>query len=271
MGGPIRTWSFDDLEFAVRWKRSTGEGLPAPLIITTNFESNDEYLTECRRIAAALTAEHDPELDAVSTALSRPDMMLSVSALLEPDSADEQALRIYAARAGDRCFVVDQLPGRTIYHAAGFTVTEYEHRQWVAAIVSRLPDAGAGRRAVVPIPEPAADEAELDGMDYSYGRSDFRDSFEDDESDFIQEFPHKPMTATGAIQIMQGRSEFGPAGRARRTVGWRDIADDGRYAIVHQKPYVARAADVTSFLTLLTEEIEEIQLVIDDERRSVCR
>ncbi|MGK8488385.1 ESX secretion-associated protein EspG [Nocardia asiatica] len=271
MGGPIRTWSFDYLEFAVRWNGLTGEGLPSPLIITTDFDSNDAYLAECRRITAALAADRDPDVEAMLTALTRPDNVLAVFGLVAPDTDEEQAIRVYAVRSGERCLVVDQERGETIYHAAGFTVSEYDPTDWAACVVARLPAIGSGRQAAVPLPEPESGDAESDGIDYTYGRSDYRDSFEDSVFEHHEQFLSRPVAAAGVIDIVQGRSVFGPAGRARRAVGWRDVADDGRYAIVHRKPYMARGVDAASFTALLAEEIEEIQLVIEDERRSVSR
>ncbi|WP_459545881.1 ESX secretion-associated protein EspG [Nocardia sp. X0981] len=271
MGRPIRTWNFDYLEFAVRWNGLTGESLPEPLVITTNFGSNHDYLRECRRIAAAVAVDDDPELDTVFTALTQPDIVLAVFGLTAPDTGDEQAIRIYATSSGDRCFVVDQRPGESIYHAAGFTLSEHDSINWVSDIVARLPARGPGQQVMVPLPDPDEPHAGAEKMDYSYGRSDFRDTFDDQDTEDHSEFLGKPLAGVGSIDIVQGRSVFGPAGQGRRALGWRDIAGDGRYTIAYRSPYVARATDTASFVTRLAEEVEEIQLLVDDERRSVCR
>lgn len=268
MGRPIRTWNFDYLEFAVRWNGLTGEHLPNPLMIVTNFESNDKYLAECRRIAAALDA--DPDVDEMLKILALPDLALRVHGLIAPDTGDERAIRLYAARDRGRCFVVEQQPGETIYHASSFTVTECVPAYWTAAVAARLPGVGAGRRAVVPLAESDSDDISTGEMDYSFGRSGYRDSF-DDSFDEHQKFLDSPVTAVGVIDIAQGKSAFGPAGRTRRTVGWRDVADDGRYVIAYRRPYIARGLDTPSLVSFIDEEIEEIQLVIDDEQRSVAR
>lgn len=268
MGGPIRTWNFDYLEFAVRWNELTGERLPNPLTIVTNFGSNDDFLAECRRIVAAL--DSDPDMDEMLGTLTSPDLTLGVFGLIAPDADDERAIRLFAARGGGRCFVVEQQPGETIYHATSFTVTKYGPADWAAAVAARLPGVAAGRHAAVPLVDPGASHTPMGEMDYSFGRSGYRDSF-DDSVDEHQRFLNHPVTAVGIIDIVQGKSAFGPAGRARHTVGWRDVAGDGRYVIAHRRPYIARGIDTPSLAAFLDEEIEEIQLVIDDEQRSLAR
>ncbi|MBF6351431.1 ESX secretion-associated protein EspG [Nocardia flavorosea] len=253
----------------MRWEGLTGEGLPNPLIITTDIESHDAYMTARRRVAAEINTQDDPELDAVLLALTRPEIVVEIFGITAPDTGDERAIRVYAASAGGRCFTVRQRPGKSIFHAAGFTVSEHNPAAWAADIVGFLPALGPGRQAMVPLPDPDGPQDITEGIDYGYGRSEFRDSFDDSATENHSGYLDKPITGAGSIDVIQGRSIFGPAGRGRRAVGWRDLADDGRYTIVYRAPCAARAADTASFTALLTDEIEEIQLLVDDERRSV--
>ncbi|MGO4615824.1 ESX secretion-associated protein EspG [Nocardia sp. 2YAB30] len=261
---------FDDLEFVVRWEAVTGDRLPAPLIFTTDITDADEYEATKRRVRDRLESEPDDAIDELLAALARPD--LTVRAAGRDPRAPENvaaAIRIYAARRGDQAFVVKQLPGRTIWHAAGFVVTACDPTMLADAVVGVLPRVCAGRRPATELP--SGREGASDGLDYSYGRSSFRDDDEDSVAQQAEAFRRLPASAAGMIEIVQGESSFGPRGRVHRRLWWCDIVDDGRYAIVGDNPRIAKGVDAKGLVHLVNEEIEEVQLVIDDENRTLGR
>ncbi|NUS42319.1 MAG: ESX secretion-associated protein EspG [Mycobacteriaceae bacterium] len=256
---------FDPFEFSVRWHAHTGEDLPEPLTIVTDFDSYDEFRRERDRVLDAVAAESDPDQAAVFAALTDADMAVVVVGF-QTESADTPArsVRAYGVRSGGRSLIATQQPGKTVRDAAAFTVTEHDSNRWAASLIAALPQTAAGRRGPVSLPDP---DAGVDGLDYSYGRSSFRD---DDRDDIMSAaLLAAPVIASGAIEIRQMRSVFGPSGRARRRITWCDVANDGRYAILARPPYTAKPADPEILTALLSEEIEEIQLAIDDDRRSV--
>ncbi|MEU7628737.1 ESX secretion-associated protein EspG [Nocardia sp. NPDC049220] len=262
---------FDDLEFVVRWEVATGDRLPAPLIFTTDIIDGDEYEATKRRVRDRLASEPDETIDGPLAALARPDLTVQVTGV-DPRAPENPAtaIRIYAASCGDRAFVVRQLPGRTVWHAAGFVVTACDPATVADAVVGVLPRMVAGRRPHTELPSQRRENAG-DDLDYSYGRSRFRDDDEDSVAQRAEAFWRLPTSAAGRIDIVQGESAFGPRGRTRRRLRWRDILDDGRYAIVGDNRAIAKGVDAKGLVHLINEEIEEVQLVIDDENRAVGR
>ncbi|MEU7766892.1 ESX secretion-associated protein EspG [Nocardia sp. NPDC049190] len=262
---------FDDLEFVVRWEIATGEDLPAPLIFTTDIIDGDEYEATKRRVRDRLASEPADTIDDLLAALARPDHTVRVVGV-DPRAPEKAAtaIRVYAASRGDHAFMVRQLPGKTVWHAAGFVVTACDPTTLADAVVSVLPRVVAGRRPDTELPVQHR-ESTGDGFDYSYGRSRFRDDDEDSVAQQAEAFWHLPTSSAGLIDIVQGASAFGPRGRTRRRLRWRDILDDGRYAIVGDNRAIAKGVDGKGLVHLINEEIEEVQLVIDDENRAVGR
>ncbi|MFQ6395301.1 ESX secretion-associated protein EspG [Nocardia sp. KC 131] len=261
---------FDDLEFVVRWEVATGDELPDPLIFTTDITDGDEYEATKRRLRDRLASESDDTIDNLLQVLARPDLAVRVAGG-DPRAPEDAAavIRIYAARRGDQAFVVKQLPGRTIWHAGGFVVTACDPVMLADAVVGVLPQVDAGRRPATELP--SRREGASNGLDYSYGRSSFRDDDEDSVTQQAEVFRRLPASAAGVIEIVQGESSFGPRGRVHRRLLWRDIVDDGRYAIVGDNPRIAKGVDAKRLVHLINEEIEEVQLVIDDEHRTLRR
>ncbi|MFI9508645.1 ESX secretion-associated protein EspG [Nocardia sp. NPDC052566] len=270
--GQERGTRFDDFEFAVRWEDSTGEFLPGPLIVTSRIASGFEYEAAKRRMRESLRSAPNAAADEMMRALVRPDLSVALCGgdPRDPDNP-ESVVRVYGARNDDRAYVVRQLPGETCWHASGFVVSEHDPSALPAALVAALPSVAAGRQSEIALSRGPVSDAS-DGMDYTVGRSDIRDSFEDSAVDRANAFQQLPTSMSGYVEFAQGWSAFGPRGLVHRAMGWRDVVDDGRYAIVGDLPTaVAKGVDAKAFQTLIAEEIEEVMLVIADERRSIPR
>ncbi|NUS42321.1 MAG: hypothetical protein HOQ24_01290 [Mycobacteriaceae bacterium] len=261
-----RTWQFDDFEFHVRWGDRTGEDLPVPLVITTRIQEHEAILAQARRVRADLAARPDAEIDAMFTAITKPDVVVVGWGLDSRDIEKPQAhIRVRASRTGDRAFVITQQPGETMWHAAGFTVEERNPSALAAAVVAALPETNPGRLGTVALPGPATEQS----MDFTYREHRFQDRKQDSSSARTNALLTGQRGMVGRIEIAQGHSEFGPSGRMERRIHWADMVDDGRYIVNEADPGRAQALDAAALIALVNDQIEEVLLVLRDERRSL--
>ncbi|WP_378740797.1 ESX secretion-associated protein EspG [Nocardia brasiliensis] len=260
-----RTWCFSTTEFVALWEELKEGALPAPFIYTTNTQSYDDHEREKLDTRQRVLASLDGTFEGVLETLARPDIRLvTTGSSADPDDA-AALIRLLAARQDDRGYLVKQLPGETLWDSGGFVVTECDPVRLADAVIAELPEAKAGKQGEIVLAEPAFDDE--DGFDYSYGRSSVdADTIENSIAHRSDRFLGAPVTTIGSIEIIQGRSRFGPRGIARYRLGWRDLVDDGRYVTVFTAPPVAVPADTSRMTALLNAEIIKVIQTIKDER-----
>ncbi|MGO4518939.1 ESX secretion-associated protein EspG [Terriglobus sp. 2YAB30_2] len=259
-----RTWSFTDLEFVVLWQRLNQDLLPHPLIFTSRIRLHDDLVREKAATWERLRSRVDGSLRDAFDAIARPDVRLAVQGRNGEDLDDPAgSIRILAARSAGTGYVVKQHPGETIWHSKGFTITECSAVGLADAVVAELPDAGPGELADVTL----VTGSSADDIDYSYGKSKVKQaSFGDSVRQRSRRFLESSLSVIGAIEIIQGRSRFGPRGITRHVLEWRDVEGDGRYVITVQNPLVAVAADRKRLTATINAKIAEVIRVIKDER-----
>lgn len=263
------TWEFTGFEFYVLWRDATDGRVPWPLGYTNRMKTEEEFRFVRRETRADLEEKlRDPEFERMLSALSRPDItVVAECADWRASDKPEQLVRLYAARQEDRGYVVSQQTGETYWDAIGFTVTECDAIRLADAVVAAIPEAEPGRiSAVVLAGEQIDPGTSGDELDYSYGQSAVHDSFTETASDRAQRFLDSPATFTGIVEIHQKRSIFGPRGRTKHRLEWRDLEDDGRYVIDDQSPPVATSVDNAKLTAMINARIAAVVHAIKDER-----
>ncbi|WP_406236318.1 ESX secretion-associated protein EspG [Nocardia sp. NBC_01009] len=259
----IRTWKFTDLEFYALWFAEEGEGLPWPFYFTTTVPRHDEFERQKAEASSAVRHRLGRSFDDPLAAIVRPDVWVAVSGWDGREPRTPAALlRMLAVRRGDRGYLVAAQPGVTYWDSSGFTVTECDAVALADTVVDAMPKADPGRLSDIALPaQPGSDD-----MDYSYGASAVHDSFADSFAERAQRFLDTPTPSIGVIDIVQGRSLFGPRGITRYRIGWRDLEEDGRYVIDDQNPPLAVAADRKRMILMINTRIAAIVRAIKDER-----
>ncbi|MFI9506341.1 ESX secretion-associated protein EspG [Nocardia sp. NPDC052566] len=257
-------WTLTDLEFLVLWEEINDDFLPLPLTFASDAPDWDVLDAAKNAARDALRPRRDYALAELMDDLANADIRVAVYGwdAAEPEKPDGR-IRMHGARKGDRGYVVRQLPGKTIWHSAGFEITRGDALGLAEAVVAALPEAMAGRDAdvlLVAPPESGAGEP-----DYSYGNSDVWDTFEDSVTSRAEQFLARPAATRGAIEIGQGRSRFGPRGMLRQQIGWWDVVDDGRYAVPPGSPRVASGVDARRLVAMINTEIATVVRAIKDE------
>ncbi|WP_069166205.1 ESX secretion-associated protein EspG [Nocardia altamirensis] len=256
----VRT--FTDLDFLVLWEGVRQDFLPAPLTFTSRTPSYRAFLQE-----KAETRErwrHEKEaLGGLFAMLTEPDIAIEVRGHSGSDPGDPAcSIRMLAARSGERGCLVVQAPGETLRHSAGFTVTECGALHLAQVVAAALPAACAGKRSDVELIAPS----EHDELDYRVRESIVRAVAGGTTWDRSAEFLAHPVTRLGTIEVVQGRSLFGPRGIARHRLHWRDLDEDGRYVIADQSAPIAAPADLRQLTSLINVRIAEVVRAIKDER-----
>jgi hypothetical protein len=170
-----RTWQLTDLEFVVAWEDSKEGFLPFPFTYTSRIPLWDDYLRAKYETREGLRGTLDQSFRDILDTLAQPDIKLEVTAwdAMKPDDP-KKCVRMLAARRGDRAVLVTQQTGETVMHSVGFTFTECDALSMADVVVAALPAAEAGRRAHLVLAGSEDDET-----DYTYGKSDVFDSFDD--------------------------------------------------------------------------------------------
>ncbi|MFI1915033.1 ESX secretion-associated protein EspG [Nocardia sp. NPDC020380] len=257
----LRTWKFTDLEFLALWEDLGEESLPFPLVFSSRTEWWDDHLANMARARQRLSLRED-DFDEVLRALRMPEIRIEVQGWDGRDRlAAESSIRLYGVRSGEAGFLVTQWPGETVRHSAGFTVAEYWASELTDAVVAALPETAAGRG-----PEMVLAEAEdTEDIDFGFGLSPAHERLEGTVVDRAADFLAVPVPSMGTIDIVQGRSRFGPRGITRHRIEWRDLEDDGRYVVTGEHPPVAAPADRRRMVATLEAHLSEVALVIADE------
>ncbi|MEV0356834.1 ESX secretion-associated protein EspG [Nocardia sp. NPDC050697] len=252
---------FDAIEFFTLWDDARLGMLPAPFYFSTDIESEAEFEAETARARERLACRTGPPLDQFLTALARPDIGIVLTGW---DSADPMRagglVRVLGVRRGAAGYVIEQRPGRTFFHSGGFTVTGCDAVRLAEVVAGALPAERAGSLPETPLP--AGVEADVD---YSFGRSAVHDSFDDPPEERARHFLNLPTTRTGTIEIVQGRSVFGPRGLTRHLLEWRDVLGDGRYLVDDRTPPVAVGTGPEQLTALINTRIAAVVRAIKDE------
>ncbi|MCP2289325.1 ESX secretion-associated protein EspG [Nocardia amikacinitolerans] len=259
-----RVWKFTDLEFFVLWRRVDKEDdLPSPLVFTSRTAGHDDFVRECKRTEEELAARLDSRaMTEVLDTLAFPDIRIVVDGWGAQNFEDPKGcVRLVAGRKGEVGYVVKQLPGETIWHSAGFVVSECDAVDLAKAVVDEIPPLEAGKLTGIVLPADKNQEVE-----HHYGASLVEDSFDDSIGYRYQQFIEAPATTAGTIAIVQGRSRFGPRGITRHEIQWRDLVDDGRYAITDDLPPCAVGADAARLTAMINTRIAAVIGAIKDER-----
>ncbi|MGK8553660.1 ESX secretion-associated protein EspG [Nocardia gipuzkoensis] len=259
-----RTWRFTDVEFDVLWEPLREDALPRPFTILSRIPYYEDYLRAQYETRERLRATLDPAFDGVLDVVARPDIRVVVRGIDGKNPANpEGSIQMQAVRRGDEGYLLKQLPGETIEHSAGFTITECDPLKLADVVATELPDVGAGKGNRITLPVAPED----DHMDHEYGDSRLWDTFEDTSRQSAERFLRTVPTTVGGIEISQGHSRFGPRGQLTRGLEWRDLPDDGRYVITQDTPPTAVPADSKQLVAMINTEIAAIIRVIKDEWR----
>ncbi|UGT59999.1 ESX secretion-associated protein EspG [Nocardia asteroides] len=258
-----RGWELSPVEFTGLWA-ARRESVPEPFFHLP--EPGSTWGAGRRRRAEAVAevrARLGGVIDDVLDAVTRPDIRLVVSGMSGTDPAEPAArLRMLATRTGDRGFLITQLPGRSGSEAAGYTITEQDVLELGAVVTAALPDREAGRKPgfVYSAPVDRGDH------DYDDRRSLVRDTAADPAAGRSAEFERARLDQVGSITVQQGSSRFGPRGISTVHLYWRDLTDDGRYAVVPGRPMTVVPADRPRMTGLVDAGIAEIVRAIRDDR-----
>lgn len=260
-----RTWKLTDTEFVVLWEATKRDDfVPHPFVFTCRTPDEHEYRRQKQQAWDELRRREDRWFEPVMAVLAEPDIRIVA---LGHDGADPWQsfvpARVLGVRRGDVGYVVSELSGETWSHSGGFTVTECDAINLADAVVRALPEAGPGAHSSIVLPSYDAGEA----LDYSYGRSSVRDTYDEPIAGRAQSFLAQPASCVGTIRVQQGHSRFGPRGIAEYRMRWRDVIDDGRYVIVDGQPPVANGVDAKGMVTAVNVGVAEVVRAIKDERR----
>ncbi|GGN85841.1 ESX secretion-associated protein EspG [Nocardia rhizosphaerihabitans] len=221
-----RTWEFTDVEFTVLWNRFIGNHLPRPLTFQTTTRLHDDWEQEKYETWQRLQHTVDPEIRTVFEVLERPEAYVRLRGWNDRHRDDAQYwLKARAARAGARGYIVHQLPGETPTHSGGYVVRECGPHGLAEAVVDLMPKAPAGRQGILPLSTGARSN------DSAPRASMFFEDADTTVADRSAEFFETPAERTGTVNILQNQSMFGSRGMHRDILVWRDLPDDGRYAI----------------------------------------
>ncbi|MGV9663644.1 ESX secretion-associated protein EspG [Nocardia niigatensis] len=221
------TWQFTDIEFKVLCNRYRQGAIPSPLVYTSRTMDPDDYQRELWAAEAELNQRLDPGFRAVFEVVCNPEVFVGVHGWHDADIDNpDKHLVVHGARRGRRACVLIQQPGETTMHSGGVTMIECEPEELAGLLVAQLPETESGQSTAIPIvTEPAAPDP------YEAPRASAFDTFEESTDTRSLRFLSTPADQTGAMQILQGRSKYGPRGVAVSTLVWRDLPGDGRYLI----------------------------------------
>ncbi|MGI5221169.1 ESX secretion-associated protein EspG [Nocardia sp. CA-290969] len=254
----MRSWELTDLEFRAVCEDHTEGRLPRPLVFTSSIRWADEYEWELAQTRRSLRARYGGELDAFGVALAKPDVFVSLQTFGDDQDFDNPVARtrVHAFRQRARGFVITQRPGEKVHHAAGFDIVECDPHGLADIVLSRVPFVPAGRLPGIAIPDTTRDPRFEPGYTTSGSMISDNDEDEDTGNDYDRAlaFLRTPAVRSGSIRVVQGRSKYGPRGRIEMGMLWRDVPDDGRYAIPTNHPAPTATGMGTAELTEWMDE-----------------
>jgi hypothetical protein len=257
------TWELTDMELVVLRDKLFGRSLPRPMIFTSDIKYHDDYVREMEAVWERLRANWDSDLAQRLELMTKPDIRILVQAW-DPRNVDDPngRIRMLAARIGALGLLLRQLPGKTSMHSGGYVLTEYGSGQLASAIVKTLPTVPAGTLGRVEL----AEETGRDAVDHWYGRSSVLDTADDHDRDVHNRRWRKAeVSCVGVLEVVQGRSAFGPRGIVLRRIFWQDHVGDGRYAVVVDNPVAAVSIDDSQLEAMIDREIAVVTRTLQDE------
>ena len=256
------TWNLTDAELVVGWDTLFAERLPSPLCALLPQHYAEERTREAVRIWADLQDRYDGSLHDALARVARADVRVVAHAVdpLHPEDS-EARVRVLGARQGSVGVLIRQLPGESMWHSGGFVITMGDAERLAGAVAGALPMRDPGRLPNTPMVKPP----DLSDTDHWYGRSEIYDSYPELEQRSTAFLSH-PVSALGSIETSQGTSVFGPRGITTRRIYWRDLVDDGRYAIPDTADPVAVGADPHRMAALIAADIAAVLQTLEDER-----
>ncbi|MGW4242993.1 ESX secretion-associated protein EspG [Nocardia sp. NPDC004722] len=263
----LRTWKFTDLEMLSVWQSLGEESLPVPLTFASRTQWWDDHLANMARTREGLRDREFDYLD-VLQAVRAPEVRVEVHGWDGRDRLSASStIRLLGVRSGEAGYLLVQHPGETYRHSSGFTLSEFYAEELAERVVAALPDTPAGRD--FPGAQGGdlvlAETEDVEEVDYEFGMSPAHETLEGTTVTRAADFLAAPVPSTGTIDVVQGRSRFGPRGIARYRMQWRDLENDGRYVVTGEHPPVAAAADHRRLVDILNVHIAEVVQVIADE------
>ncbi len=277
-----QSWTLRDLDFVVVWRGMRHEQLPGPLTFTARTKDARAYERETIEARERMRTQLHPDCAAALDTLSNADLLVTAYAWDDNDVQNpKKRVRLVGGRAGDQGCVVEQLPGETVWHSGGFVIRACGALELGRVLAERHPEEKAGAIPELPLVsrDPAAthqhrttDSQTLQSdqprqhVDYTYGRSLIEDSAVDSTWDRSSRFLSAPTKLLGRVETEQGRSVYGRQGIVTAGFEWRDLEDDGRYAVRPGTPPLAVAVDTRGMEQLINQDIATVVRAIKAER-----
>ncbi|MEU6833574.1 ESX secretion-associated protein EspG [Nocardia beijingensis] len=257
-----RTWQLTDTELIALWDKLFQDRLPLPLFALNRGDNTRDWARLAAAALAGLDETADGALHDALTRVAHADIRVTAVAFDPRDCGDPAGrLRLVGARQGDVAVLIRQLPGETRWHSGGYVITSGDADRLAGAVVGALPARAAGRGPDTPlITSPASAEA-----DHHYGRSPVYDNYAADRASAA--WLRRPAERLGVIETRMGSSIFGPRGITPYRIEWRDLVDDGRYAVAETAGPVATAVDRTALASMIAADIATVSQTMEDERR----
>jgi hypothetical protein len=258
------TWDLTDAELVVAWDKLFTERLPSPLCALLPVHYADELHRSAARTWAGLQDRYDGSLHDALGRVARADVRVVAHAVDPQHPEDSEArVRVLGAQQGSVGVLIQQLPGESMWHSGGFVITMGDAERLAGAVVGALPARDPGRLPDTPMVK-APDRSDID---HWYGQSEVHDSYPELERRSTA-FLNYPVRVLGSIETSQGSSVFGPRGITTRRIYWRDLVDDGRYAIPDNTRPVAVGVDPHRLAALIATDIATVRQTLEDERRA---
>lgn len=138
-------------------------------------------------------------------------------------------------------------------------------------ITDALPGAEPGVAGTVILPpdlstKTGVAESRYVPADVAAGAPQLWDSYDEPEDAAGRRLLEVVPQRVGSVEVAQGVSRFGPRGRTKRSLRWRDLGDDGRYVIRDGTPRTAVGVDRRGLIEAINAEIITVVRAIKDER-----
>ncbi|MFD4443159.1 ESX secretion-associated protein EspG [Nocardia sp. NPDC058519] len=255
-----RSWRFTETEFFALWEHVTTDYHPAPFLYTSRTQSHQEFEREKRQKLADLDRRLGYDFRARIAEMARPDIRITAFGVDETVRGESPAVRVrvLATRKGSRGYTVVQHPGESYWYGGGYTMTECEAVSLGNAVVDLLPTCDPGRHNEIPLP-PAPTPADHDAPSRIFATAGAASSRH--HRDFMI-----PSVCAGTIEVAQGDSIYGPDGLISRTLTWRDVPGDGRYAVNDTTPLVATSVTADRLVSMVNARVSTIVKALRAER-----
>ncbi|MCM6776528.1 ESX secretion-associated protein EspG [Nocardia sp. CDC159] len=250
-----------EVELVALWEGLREGALPAPLMALPAIASHDGWERAKREARARLGAEaHNGVGDIVRT-MAEPDIRIEAFGWNDRAPKNSEApIRLLGVRKDAHGFLVEQLPGESVWHSGGFAIAECTAVELARALAQHLPKVGPGRLGDVVL----TGDGECDDAAYDYRQSVVA---EQTVHRRCAAFLSAPTCGRGVVDIVQGRSLFGPRGITRHRLEWRDVIDDGRYVITRDSgPSIATPVGAERFIAMINSKVAAVVRAIKDER-----